>query len=222
MTENKTGNRITMLGVNDVLISIDVETWGPIPGPNSMCNLGAVAYTQDKQRLGEFDANLADLEGSVRDDDTMNNFWLQPAQEETLTAITKDPQPAEDVMQRFCAWITEMVEAAAGAGVPGKPVLVAYPSGFDFMWVYWYWRRFLGTIPPFWFRCIDIKSFAAGKLNRSYNDCHKSTRRGGALVPYWPIDYPHTHKGVDDAEEQLWVYFNVRDGTVITPQESKN
>ena len=199
---------------NDILISIDVETWGPIPGPNSMANLGAVAYTQDKRKLGSFDANLADLEGSQRDEDTMDNFWLKPEQAETLAAITKDPQPPQQVMQAFRVWINEMVQAAAAAGQPGKPVLVAYPSGFDFMWVYWYWMRFLGAeYPPFWFRCIDIKSFASGRLERTYNDCHNSEKRNGALVPFWPRDMPHTHKGVDDADEQIWVYFNVRDGT---------
>lgn len=36
----------------DYYISIDIESFGPIPGPNSMVNLGAVA---DRQKLGGLD-----------------------------------------------------------------------------------------------------------------------------------------------------------------------
>ena len=200
--------------MTDFYISVDIESFGPIPGPNSMVNLGAVAYTADKRKLGEFDGNLQEIEGSVRDPDTMDNFWLKPAQAETLKIITTDPLPAIDVMRNFRAWVDEMTvaarEATGDAGV--GPVLVAYPSGFDFLYIYWYWMRYLGEHPSFWFKCIDIKTYAAGKFNVPYNMCNKSAKRGGVLVEYWPKDKPHTHLGVDDAYEQLLVFFNVRDG----------
>jgi len=197
----------------DYYISIDIESFGPIPGPNSMVNLGAVAYTADRQKLGDFDANLQEIEGSIRDERTMNEFWLKPEQAETLAAITLNPQPALEVMERFKEWVNQMT--SLGREVTGDqsvgPVLVAYPSGFDYMFVYWYWMRYLGEHPPFWFKCVDIKSFAAGRLNCQYNECHKSAKTGGKLVRYWPEDMPHTHKGVDDADEQIQVFFNVRD-----------
>ena len=155
-------------------VSIDIESFGPIPGVNSMVNFGAVAYTSGtKEKLGQFSANLLELEGSVRNQSTMNNFWLLPEQKNALEAITTDPRPAADVMPRFKSWIHEMT-AASGA----QPVLVAYPSGFDFTFLYWYWTRFLGEYPPFWFRCIDIQSFAAGKLDIPLSECTKERALG--------------------------------------------
>jgi hypothetical protein len=184
-----------------LLISIDVETFGPIPGPNSMINLGAVAYTTDRRRLGTFNANLLELEGSQRDEDTMVNFWLKPEQADALSAITQNQLPPGEVMAKFRDWIDEVNPNG------NKVVLVAYPSGFDFLWVYWYWQKFLKCYPPFWFKCIDIQTFAHGRLGIPFADCTK----GKALAPFCPKDAPHTHIGADDAEEQIQIYFNVRD-----------
>lgn len=194
--------------MSEFYISIDVETFGPIPGPNSMVNLGAAAYTADKVKLGDFDVNLQELAGSTKDASTME-WWNKPAQQEALRHIQQDPQEPSSAMRMFADWADVMTLAArkAAGNNDVKPVLVAYPSGFDFLFVYWYWLKFNKEQPPFWFRCIDIKSFTAGALGVSYRNASQDK----AAAPYWPIDKAHTHKGVDDAEEQMWAFFNVRD-----------
>src|SRR3569833_3824160 len=51
-------------------------------------------------------------------------------------------------------------EAAAGA----TPVLVAYPLGFDWMWLYWYFVRFAASGSPFGHsRHVDVKTLYAAK-----------------------------------------------------------
>ncbi len=188
--------------MDEFYISIDIESFGPIPGEHSMVNLGAVAYMADgKTKLGQFDSNLQEIKDSVRDKDTMINFWLLPEQSNALKKITKNPISPDIAMNNFADWIAQMTQLAGNI----KSVLVAYPSGFDFMFIYWYWHKFLKNYPPFWFRCVDIKSFASGKLGLSYSNCTKAK----ALSDYWPRG-KHTHLGVDDAEEQIQVFFNLK------------
>lgn len=47
--------------MNEIYISTDVETDGPIPGPHSMLSIGGAAYTADKVLLSTFSANLETL-----------------------------------------------------------------------------------------------------------------------------------------------------------------
>jgi hypothetical protein len=44
----------------------------------------------------------------------------------------------ETAMRRYVLWLKAL---------PGKPVFVGYPSGFDFLFVYWYLIRFAGESP---------------------------------------------------------------------------
>ena len=45
-------------------MSTDVEADGPIPGPHSMLSFASAAYTEDKQLIATFSANLELLEGA--------------------------------------------------------------------------------------------------------------------------------------------------------------
>ena len=51
----------------EIYISTDVESDGPIPGPNSMLSFGSAAYTADKQLVSTFSANLHTLPGAQAD-----------------------------------------------------------------------------------------------------------------------------------------------------------
>ena len=42
----------------EIYVSTDVETDGPIPGPNSMLSFGSAAYIGGKELIGTFSANL--------------------------------------------------------------------------------------------------------------------------------------------------------------------
>ncbi len=49
----------------EIYVSTDVETDGPIPGPNSMLSFGSAAYSRGKELLGTFSANLETLSGAM-------------------------------------------------------------------------------------------------------------------------------------------------------------
>ena len=56
--------------MNEIYISTDVETDGPIPGPHSMLSLGSAAYTADKILVSTFSANLETLPGASTSEDS--------------------------------------------------------------------------------------------------------------------------------------------------------
>src|SRR5205085_2994361 len=85
----------------------------------------------------------------------------------------------------------------------GKPVFVAYPAGFDFLFVYWYLIRFTGA-SPFSHSALDIKTFAMAMLGTDYRD---STKRN--MPKHWFDDVPHTHVALDDAVGQGRLFCNM-------------
>ena len=44
--------------IPEIYVSTDVEADGPIPGPHSMLSFASAAYTEDKQLIATFSANL--------------------------------------------------------------------------------------------------------------------------------------------------------------------
>jgi hypothetical protein len=168
----------------EIYVSTDVETDGPIPGPHSMLSFASAAYRADKKLLDTFSANLELLDGAAGHPDTMA-WWAtnQAAFDATRTNL-ESPTVA---MRRYVAWI---------ATLPGKPVFVAYPAGFDFLFVYWYLIRFAGT-SPFSHSALDVKTFAMALMKSGYRDAVKRN-----MPKRWFDPLPHTHIALDDAIEQ--------------------
>ena len=135
----------------EIYISTDVETDGPIPGPNSMLSFASAAYRADKTLIATFSANLVTLDGAVGDPKTMEWWKTQP---EAWAACRENPEAPGQAMPRYVAWVR---------GLPGAPVFVAYPAGFDFLFVYWYLIRFAGE-SPFSFSALDMKTLAMALL----------------------------------------------------------
>lgn len=88
-------------------------------------------------------------------------------------------------------------------GLPGIPVFVAYPVGYDFTFVYWYLMRFVGK-SPFRHHGVDIRSYAMAMMKKGYKECSKSN-----YPSRWFDDLPHTHVALDDAIEQGALFCNM-------------
>ena len=177
--------------MSEIYISTDVETDGPIPGPHSMLSFGSAAYTADKQLVSTFTANLETLEGATADPETAAWWKTQP---EAWAACRTDLQKPEAAMRAYVAWLKSL---------KGKPVFVAYPAGFDFLFVYWYLIRFAGE-SPFSHSALDMKSYAMAVLGRDYRD---STKRN--MPKGWFDKLPHNHVALDDAIEQGALFCNM-------------
>jgi len=88
-------------------------------------------------------------------------------------------------------------------GLPGKPVFVAYPAAYDFMFVYWYLIRFAGE-SPFSFSALDIKSYAMALLGKDFYETVKATMPKDCFD-----ELPHTHQALDDAIGQGALFCNI-------------
>jgi len=177
--------------MSEIYVSTDCETDGPIPGPNSMLSFASAAFTADKTLVDTFSANLELLPGAAPDPKTMAFWHTQP---QAWAACRQSPRPAEVAMPQYVAWLKAL---------PGKPVFVAYPAGFDFLFVYWYMIRFAGE-SPFSHSALDIKTLAMALLRRPYRESVKRNMPGR-----WFDPAPHTHVALDDALEQGRMFCNM-------------
>lgn len=175
----------------EIYISTDVETDGPIPGPHSMLSIGSAAYSADKALVSTFSANLETLPGATADPKTAAWWTTQP---DAWAACRKNLETPQAAMTRYVAWIKQL---------KGKPVFVAYPAGFDFLFVYWYLIRFAGE-SPFSHSALDMKTFAMAVLKTGYRD---STKRN--MPKHWFDKLPHSHVALDDAIEQGALFCNM-------------
>ena len=165
----------------EIYISTDIETDGPIPGPNSMLSFASAAYLPDKTLLSTFSRNLETLEGASGDEKTMAWWATQP---DAYAKCRSDLVSPEVAMIDYVAWLHAL---------PGKPCFVAYPAGFDFLFVYWYLIRFAQE-SPFSHSALDVKTFAWSLLGGHYRDATKRK-----MPKRWFDPLPHTHVALDDA-----------------------
>lgn len=172
----------------ELYFSMDIETDGPYPFDYSMLSLGVVALLPDGTEVGTFEANFEQLPEASQHPDTME-WWKQFP--EAWAYCRSNLESPKDGMLRFANWVEKT------CGTKYKPVAVAMPSTFDYMFVYTYLMRYAGR-SPFSFSCIDMKSFAMAQLRK------KRFRKSGksSWPQRWFTNLPHTHKALDDAREQ--------------------
>lgn len=177
--------------MNEIYVSTDVESDGPIPGPHSMLSLGSAAFQPDGTRIATFSVNLELLPGASGHPETMKWWKKQP---KAWQECRKDLRPVSAAMADYVAWLNAL---------PGKPVFVAYPASYDFMFVYWYLIRFVGR-SPFSFSALDIKTMAMTMLGKEF---HASTKKN--MPRDWFGPSAHSHIALEDAIEQGVLFCNM-------------
>ena len=183
----------------EILVSVDGEFTGPIPGPHSMISLGAVGYDPRGIELSRFKVNITDLPDATRDPATMA-WWAEHP--EAWAAAIENPVEPREAMEQFDRWL---------ASLPGRPKLMGWPLPVDFMFVYWYYIRFLGKSPPFGYDGIDIKTYAMAQMKTatlSGESSGISRKKVQALLGLPTDDF--SHDPLDDAAQQGRLYFGLR------------
>lgn len=173
-------------------ISVDIETDGPTPGRNSMLSLGAVAMTPTGHIINRFEINLHRLQNSEQNAETMK-WWL--TQPEAWEYCRRNPKPAGIGTQEFVEWVER---------ISPRPICVAYPAGFDFSFLYYYMMSFVGR-SPFGFSCLDMKSYACAALGTHY----RRTVKKNFPKDWFDPKAKHSHKAVEDAEEQAKMFYKM-------------
>jgi len=156
-----------------------------------MLSFGSAAFTSDKKLVSTFSANLQTLDGASAHPKTADWWATQP---DAWAECRKDLQKPESAMRAYVDWVRSL---------KGTPIFVAYPAGFDFLFVFWYLIRFVGE-SPFSHSALDMKSYAMAMLKTEYG---KSTKRN--MPKHWFDKFPHTHVALDDAIEQGALFCNM-------------
>lgn len=194
----------------EVYFSVDIEADGPIPGPYSMSSFGAVVagYRKEYQHKA---LPLVPLDVGVEE----NSFYVELApisddfipeaaavsglDRQKLIEEGADPAVA---MAQFNDWVIETTKRIGGEFA--RPVLVAYPLPYDWMWIYWYLRKFHGNSAFGHSSALDIKTIASEKLGKLARKVGKRT-----IPRHLKSKRKHTHNALDDAREQGELFANL-------------
>jgi 3' exoribonuclease, RNase T-like len=168
----------------ELFFSVDCETNGPYPLDYSMLSFGCAVFDTDGKLVDTFERNLELLPTAGVDASTMEWWKSQP---KAWEACRKNTVPPEEALLEFVYWVKDLSKQYNAI-----PVMVAYPAGFDFTWMYVYMKKFVSE-SPFSFSCLDIKSYASAVLQLPYRD---SVKRN--FPKRWK-DNTHNHEALTDA-----------------------
>lgn len=105
-------------------------------------------------------------------------------------------EPPNKAMDRAAAWVRQT------AGEEANPVAVAYPLGFDWLFLYWYLVSFAASGSPFGFSsALDMKTIYQQKANVIVGEAGRDD-----LPPDLRSSREHTHNALDDAREQAEIF----------------
>lgn len=195
-----TGYRAAMASP-DLYFSCDIEADGAVPGPYSMLSFGfsvagsydGAVFTHRHPHEKTFYAELRPISDAF-DPEALAVSGLD---RDALKVNGRDPAEA---MTAAAAWVR-----ATAAEARAFPVFAAYPLGFDWMWMYWYFVRYAEGGSPFGHsRCLDMKTFYAARGGAQVRDAVKAKMPRALLSRR-----RHTHNALDDAVEQAELLQNL-------------
>ncbi len=189
------------MGSRDLYFSCDVEADGPVPGPYSLLSFGfsvagsfdGAVFTPHDPLERTFYAELRPISGSF----VPEALAVSGLDREALLKAGREPAEA---MSEAARWVRRLAAEARAF-----PVFAAYPLGFDWMWMYWYFMTFAEGGSPFGHsRALDLKTLYATRAGVRVRDAVKGRMPRGLLPAR-----PHTHHALDDAVEQAELLQNL-------------
>lgn len=173
----------------ELYISVDVETAGPIPAEYALLSIGACI---------------------VKDPSICFYIELQPDRESitteamaihglTFDKLNQDGKPAQEAMQAFADWVKEITPKNH------RPVFVALNAPFDWMFVNDYFHRYLG-FNPFGHSALDIKAYYMGQTGVDWGETSMKHMSG-----YFLEERRLTHNALADAQDQAEIFKMILD-----------
>lgn len=168
----------------EVLVSVDVEASGPVPGEYSLLSIGACVMDDENET---FSCELKPI----------NRNAVPAAMKVTgmsLDILARTGLEPEEAMKRFESW------ASGLARRDGSLVFVGFNAAFDWSFVNYYFHRFLGR-NPFGIAPIDIKSYYMGATGCDWAE----TRSRSIAKSLAPARTPN-HEALQDALFQAEIF----------------
>ena len=170
-----------MMEDGDTLVSVDVETSGPIPGRYSLLSIGACTIYGDDV----FSCELKPLNGNA-DPKAMEVIGL------SLDDLKQTGLTPQRAMSRFSNWLDGI------RGQMGSLVFVGLNAPFDWSFVNYYFHRFMRR-NPFGYTALDIKAYYMGVTGCRWTHA-TSTAMSKTLRPSKVPDHDALHDALFQAE----------------------
>lgn len=124
-------------------IMVDIESDGPIPGEYSMLSLGAAIV--GKESTESFHIDILPISDKFEEE----RLKFQSLPRENISERVS----AKEAMEKFNQWIEK--------NSIGKPVFISDNNGYDWMFVCWYFWKFIDK-NPFGFSSYNLQSMYKG------------------------------------------------------------
>ena len=168
----------------EVLICVDVETAGPVPGEYAMLSIGAclvwdisetfyIELKPDRAKSSPESLSISGLE---------------------LEKLQRDGIEPREALLAFKQWI----QGIAPTGT--RPVFVAFNAPFDWMFINDYFHRYLEE-NPFGHSALDIKAYYMGQRGVNWGETSMS-----AISRHFLEERRLTHNALRDAQDQAEIF----------------
>ncbi len=169
--------------LEEVYISVDIETAGPVPGEYSMVSLGACLVDNPTEQF------YIELK-PINDNSIPEALKVSGLTFEQLTATGINPAEA---MSSFQNWVQRVTDNQ-------RAVFVGFNASFDWSFVNWYFHVFLGK-NPFGISALDIKSYYMG-----LSGCLWQETTSSQLPLSFQPSHRQSHNALDDAIAQAEIF----------------
>jgi len=169
---------------DELYVSVDVETSGPIPGEYSLLSVGACLVDEPKTSIY--------LE--LKPDSVAHDPEAVAVTGLDLDRLEREGIAPKEAMSTFEQWLKASCK-------PGhKIVFLGLNAPFDWSFINYYFHKYLGT-NPFGFTAIDMKAYFMGATGCSW----KETKSSQMVDRLKPRSAP-THNALDDARFQAELF----------------
>lgn len=174
----------TRVEKEELYISVDIETSGPIPFEYSLLAIGACLVNDPTQTFYQELQPISD------------RFSFEALQISglSLERLKETGSPPVEAMRTFQEWVERQTPPGA------RPVFVAFNAPFDWMFINTYFLHYLGS-NPFGHNALDIKAFIMGRRGGTWSNT--SLR---VLSPLYLDGQPLTHNALEDAQVQAKLF----------------
>ncbi len=169
---------------DELYVSVDVETSGPVPGIYSLLSIGACLVSSPAQSI------YLELQpdGLKHDPEAVAVTGLH------LSNLENEGLPPQVAMLKLEQWLTQMCPAGK------KVIFVGLNAPFDWSFINYYFHKY-SKANPFGFTAIDMKAYYMGATGCSWKET-KSSQMTARLNPH----SSPSHNALDDARFQAELF----------------
>jgi hypothetical protein len=160
-----------------------VETDGPVPGLYSMLAIGLAAFTMENQVVWEREIHLHPLPDASQDRRTME-WWNEPEQADAWHHLQHNRRDPKMAMIELASELEQLKKLY-------RVFVVAWPACFDWMFLHWYFHKFVGDNPlGRRAKCADSYAWAMSRTR------HPNITLTPMLESWDDGRFKHTHKAL--------------------------